>query len=55
MYAERASKTDTFIKDLLKVKNKHTRICTLTTPNREIKTRRNGKDDRIISQIGSIV
>lgn len=48
-------KTDAFIKDLFKVKNKHTRTCTLTPPDREIKTRRNGQDDRIIYQIGCIV
>lgn len=48
-------KTDAFIKDLFKVKNKHTGTCMLTPSDREIKTRRNGQDDRIIYQIGSIV
>jgi len=36
---KRHRNVDSFIKDLLEVKNKHTRTCKLTHPHTEIKTR----------------
>jgi len=51
---KRHRNVDSFIKNLLKVKNQYTRTCTLTHPHKRNKNK-NGKDYRITYQIGSIV